>query len=88
MIATIQIDSSKLTEQLYQLKALLEQLPKSRLEHAQGLCLAYMTNMSFDLTLGELVTTAEANGGLKIVQAFGLGVEFENLVAALGAGNA
>lgn len=88
MIGTIQLDVSKLIEQLGHLKALLEQLPKSRLEHAQGLCLAYVTNMGLDLILGELVTTTEANGRLKIVQAFGLGVEFENLLAALRAGNA
>jgi hypothetical protein len=81
------IDVSKMEAQTAQLKTLLEQLPEGGFEHFHGLCLGYFERMHLDIVFGDHITTPVAGGGLQIVQAFWLGVEFENLVAALGAGN-
>jgi hypothetical protein len=83
----LQIDSSKINEQVQKLKTLFEQLPETGSEHLRSLCLGYVDRMTLDVVFGDRITTTVAGGGLQIVQACWLGVEFENLVAALGAGN-
>jgi hypothetical protein len=84
----MRIDASKMEAQNAQLKTLLEQLPEGGSEHARSLCLGYFERMHLDIVFGDHITTPVAGGGLQIVQACWLGVEFENLLAALGAGNA
>lgn len=86
LTARIQLDVSGLRAQLEQLHTLLASIPEGRGQAIRARASSYLECMEPDVLLGEKVTADAADGSCVVVYSPLLGSDFENLVAALRAG--
>ncbi len=80
--ARIRLDITEAERQLAEFSALLEHLPKTRLEQILG----DFDDAFLDVVLGDCVTATAADGAIEVLYPARLGLAFESFVSALRAG--
>lgn len=85
MRVKLQLDCSGLQAQLGQLSGWFERIPKGVAQAALPLCRRYQERLPLDLVVRQDMAEPGAASPASLVYSIRLGVEFENLLAALRA---